>query len=165
MGAGRLTAWPGLPMISHAPGRSATTPGARRATAPRWPATGRPSCAKDAWGRRARASPPADRRRTPPMPTRQQFSPIRTSCTVLAVVIPCLLAYAWGGPLWHPLFAKMNGQSSVGDRIAEIVDRQPDLAGMRFADVAIVVYKEPLMVRVYNGGALWEEFPMTARSG
>jgi hypothetical protein len=59
----------------------------------------------------------------------------------------------------------MNGQYSVGDRFEEIAKRQPDLDRLIFSNVAVVVYKLPMMVRVYSHGVLWEEFPMTARSG
>jgi murein L,D-transpeptidase YafK len=100
-----------------------------------------------------------------PMTASSSLSFIRVSCAVLAVAIAGLIVYAWGGALWHPLFAKLNGQYSVGDRIADIAKRQPDLDGMRFSNVSIVVYKQPRMVRVYNNGVFWEECPMTAWSG
>lgn len=94
-----------------------------------------------------------------------RLSPRRIALALLIVLAAAVLLYVFGRSLWHPLVVRLAGEASVEDRLAEIVLRQPDLAHVAFRDVAIVAYKQPGVVLLFNDGRLWESYPTTATSG
>jgi murein L,D-transpeptidase YafK len=99
------------------------------------------------------------------MTNRKRFSLMRVTVPVVAMIFLGLALYFWGGVIWHPLLAKISGQYSVGDRIANIAERQSDLEVVNFSNVIVVVYKLQKAVIIYNNGVQWEKYAMTAISG
>lgn len=88
----------------------------------------------------------------------QLFNSIkRISWAGLLIIIITVIFSKYGGYFWRPLYIKY--------RILEIAAKHPDLKERLFAQITLIIYKNPGIVKVFDKKVFLEEYKFTAASG
>jgi hypothetical protein len=79
------------------------------------------------------------------------------------LVLSCL--FVWGRSLWHPVYVRLAGGTTVGQVMATIARTRPELQTIDFSGLTLLALKGERKLHAYRRGTLWRSFDILAASG